>query len=177
MPLQIMMAPILMEAKATPCHQEFVQYLTEWSLHIQRSIQKSSATPAPVPHPAGINLESKQENPSGSKPKASDPNFPETHPTPRTDPPITPSKPPVTPTKPEAMPSKIPDPTPMKPEATPSKILDASLRPRAMPKKCTLMPQKAIPGSSGDSAKDILDRVTAKYGSGMSPQYLNDWCS
>ena len=35
------------------------------------------------------------------------------------------------------------------------------------------MPQKAIPGGSGDSAKDILDRVTVKYGSGMSPQYSN----
>ena len=34
-PLQILMAPILMEAAATPCHLEFVQYLTEWSLHVQ----------------------------------------------------------------------------------------------------------------------------------------------
>ena len=34
-PLQIMMAPILMEVAATPCHLEFVQYLTEWSLHVQ----------------------------------------------------------------------------------------------------------------------------------------------
>ena len=28
-PLQILMVPILMEATATPCHLEFVQYLTE----------------------------------------------------------------------------------------------------------------------------------------------------
>ena len=34
-PLQILMVPILMEAAAMPCHLEFVQYLTEWSLHIQ----------------------------------------------------------------------------------------------------------------------------------------------
>ena len=34
-PLQIMMVLILMEAIATPCHLEFVQYLTEWSLHVQ----------------------------------------------------------------------------------------------------------------------------------------------
>ena len=126
-----------------------------------------------MPCPAGINLESEQENPSSFRPKASDPESPETRPTPHTDPPVTPSKPPVMPTKPEAMPSKIPDATPTKPEATPSKILDASLKPPAMPKKCTLTPQKAIPGGSGDSAKDILDCITAKYGSGMSPQYSN----
>ena len=42
-----------------------------------------------------------------------------------------------------------------------------------MPRKCTLMPQKAVPGSSSDSAKDILDCVTARYGAGMSPQYSN----
>ena len=83
------------------------------------------------------------------------------------------SKPPVMPTKPETMPSKTPGVTPTKPEATPSKTLDASLRPPAMPKKCTLMPQKAIPGGSGNSAKDIMDHVTAKYGSSMSPQYSN----
>ena len=35
------------------------------------------------------------------------------------------------------------------------------------------MPQKAIPGGSGNSAKDILDCVNVKYGSGMSPQYSN----
>ena len=34
-PLQIFMAQILTEAAATLCHLEFVQYLTEWSLHIQ----------------------------------------------------------------------------------------------------------------------------------------------
>ena len=34
-PLQILMVPILMEATAMPCHLEFVQYLTEWSLYIQ----------------------------------------------------------------------------------------------------------------------------------------------
>ena len=84
-----------------------------------------------------------------------------------------PSKPPVTPTKPETMPLKTPGTTPMKPKATPSKTLDASLRPPAMPKKCTLMPQKAIPGGSSDSAKDIMDCVTVKYRSGMSPQYSN----
>ena len=42
-----------------------------------------------------------------------------------------------------------------------------------MPRKCTLMPQKAVSGSSGDSAKDILDRVTARYGASMSLQYSN----
>ena len=75
--------------------------------------------------------------------------------------------------KPKATPLKIPDATPMKPEVTPSKISDASLRPPATPKKCTLTPQKVIPGGSGDSTKDILDHVTMKYGSGMSPQYSN----
>ena len=157
-PLQIMMAPILTKAAATPCHLEFMQYQTERSLHIQRSVWKSYATPAPVSCPSGINLESEQENPGSSKPKTSDPDSPETHPTPHTDPPITPSKPPVMLRKPEAMPSKI---------------TDASLRPPAMPKKHTLMPQKVIPGVSSNSAKDILDHITAKYGSGMSPQYLN----
>ena len=56
-PLQILMALILMEAAATPCHLEFVQYLTEQSLHIQWSIHTSSAVPVPAPHPVGINLE------------------------------------------------------------------------------------------------------------------------
>ena len=79
----------------------------------------------------------------------------------------------TTPTKPKAMPSKIADATPTEPEVMPSKVSDASLRPPAMPKKCTLMPQKAIPGGSSNSAQDILDHVTAKYGSGMSPQYSN----
>ena len=55
----------------------------------------------------------------------------------------------------------------------PSTSLDPSLGPPSMPRKCTLMPQKAVPGSSGKSAKDILDRVTARYGAGMSPQYSN----
>ena len=126
-----------------------------------------------MPHPAGVNLESKQENPSSSKPKASDPDSPETCPIPHTDPPITPSKPLVMLTKPEATPSKIPDATPTKPEVMPSKISDASLRPPAMSKKRTLMPQKVIPGGSGNSVKDILDCITAKYGFGMSPQYSN----
>ena len=139
-PLQIMMALILTEATATPCHLEFVQYLTERSLHIQRSIWKSSNAPAPAPHPSGINLESKQENPGSSKPKASNPDSPETRPTPCANPPITPSKPPV---------------MPMKPEAMPSKISDASLRPPVTPKKCTLMPQKAIPSGSGNSTKHM----------------------
>ena len=35
------------------------------------------------------------------------------------------------------------------------------------------MPQMAISGGSGDSAKDIMNCVTTKYGSGMSPQYSN----
>ena len=83
------------------------------------------------------------------------------------------SKPLVMLTKPEAMPSKTPGATPMKLEAMLSKTLDASLRPLATPKKCTLMPQKAVPGGSGDSAKDIMDCVTMKYRSGMSPQYSN----
>ena len=77
------------------------------------------------------------------------------------------------PTKPETMPSKTPGATPTKPEAMPSKTLDASLRPQAMPKKRTLTPQKEIPGGFSDSAKDIMDHVTVKYGSGISPQYLN----
>ena len=42
-----------------------------------------------------------------------------------------------------------------------------------MPRKRTLTPQKAVSGSSGNSAKDILDHVTARYGAGMSPQYSN----
>ena len=182
-PLQILMAPILMEAAATPCHLEFVQYLTKQSLHIQRSIQVSNIEPAPVPAPCpvGVNLESEQENPSSSRSKTSDPDSPETHPTPHSNPPVTPSKPPVMPMKPEATPLKTPGVTPlktpgatsMKPPAMPSTSSDPSLRPPAMPKKCALTPQKAIPGGSGDSAKDILDCVNVKYGSGMSPQYLN----
>ena len=172
-PLQILMALILMEAAATPCHLEFVQYLTQWSLCVQQSIQVSHTTPAPAPHPAGVNLKSEQENPSRSRPKTSDPDSPETHPAPRSNPPVMPSKPPVMPTKPETMPLKTPGATPTKPPAMPPMSLDPSLRPPAMPKKCTLMPQKAIPGGSGNSAKDILDCVTAKYKAGMSPQYLN----
>ena len=183
-PLQILMAPILMEATATPCHLEFVQYLTEQSLHVQQSIRVSNTAPAPVPvpHPVDINLDSEQENPSSSKPKTSDPDSPKTHPTPHSNPPVTPSKPLVMPTKPEvptplkepdAMPSKTPGATPTKPPVTPLTSLDPSLRPPAMPKKHVLMPQKAIPGGSGNSAKDILDRVTAKYRAGMSPQYSN----
>ena len=170
-PLQILMVPILTEAAAMPCHLEFVQYLTDWSLHVQRSIQVSNTTPAPCL--AGINLKSEQENPSSSRPKTSDPDSPETHPTPRSNPPVMLSKPPEMPTKPETTPSKTPGATPMKPKATPLKTSDASLRPPAMPKKCALMPQKAIPGGSSNSAKDILDRVTAKYGSGISSQYSN----
>ena len=137
--------------------------------------------------PSGCHLESEQENPSSSRPKTSDPDSPETHPTPRTLSPITLSKPPMMPMKPEEMPSKMPDATPkkpeatptkpeatpMKPETTPSKASDDSLKPPAMPRKCTLTPQKAIPGSSGDSTKDILDCIATKYGSGMSPQYSN----
>ena len=174
-PLQILMVPILMEAAATPCHLEFVQYLTERSLHIQQSIQVSNATPAPAPVPCsvGVDLKSEQENPSSSRPKTSDPDSPEIHPTPHSKPPVMPSKPPMMPTKPETMLSKTPGATPTKPEATPLKTLDASLRPPATPKKCNLMPQKAIPCGSGNSAKDIMDRVTAKYRSGMSPQYSN----
>ena len=172
-PLQILMLLILMEATATQHHLEFVQYLTEWSLHVQRSIRQSHATPALAPCPVGVNLESEQENPSSFRPKTSDPDSPETHPTPRSNPPVTPSKHLVTLMKPEAMPSKTPGATPMKPEAMPLKTSDASLRPPAMPKKCTLTPQKAIPGGSSNSAEDILDRVTVKYGSGMSPQYSN----
>ena len=126
-----------------------------------------------MPHLSGVNRESEQENAGSCKPKASDPDSRETRPTPCANPPITLFKPPAMPTKPKAMLLKIPDATPTKPEVMPSKISDASLRPPAMPKKCTLMPQKAIPGGSSDSAKDILDRITAKYGSGMSPQYSN----
>ena len=153
------------------CHLEFVQYLTEQSLHVQQFIWVSNAMPAP--HPAGINLKSEQENPSSSRPKTSDPDSPETRPTPRSNPLVMLSKPPVMLTKPEAMPSKTPGATPTKPQATPSKTSDASLRPPATPKKCTLMPQKVIPGGFGNSAKDILDCVTTKYRSGMSPRYSN----
>ena len=184
-PLQILMAPILMEAAATPCHLEFVQYLTKWSLHVQQSIWVSNTVPAPAPtpapHPVGVNLESEQENPGSSRPKTSDPDSPETHPAPCSISPDTPSKPPVMPMKPGAMPSKTPNTMPSKtPGATltklpamPSASLDPSLRPPAMPRKCTLMPQKAVPGSSSNSAKDILDHVTARYRAGMSPQYSN----
>ena len=97
-PLWILMVPILMEAAAMPCHLEFVQYLTEWSLHVQQSIRVSNAAPAPVPTPApcpvGINLESEQENPSSSRSKTSDPDSLETHPAPHSISPDTPSKPP-----------------------------------------------------------------------------------
>ena len=187
-PLQILMALILMEAAAMPCHLEFVQYLTKWSLHVQWSIQVSNTTPAPVPapapHPAGINLKLEQENPGSSRPKTSDPDSLEIcpdHPAPCSDSPATPSKPPVMPMKPDAMPSKTPGTTPLKtPGATPMKppvmlsmSSDPSLRPPAMLKKHALMPQKAIPSGSGDSAKDILDCVTTRYGAGMSPQYSN----
>ena len=96
-PLQILMVPILTEATATLRHLEFVQYLTEWSLHVQRSVWQSHTTPAPVPCPAGVNLESEQENASSSRPKTSDPDSPETSPTPHSNPPVTLSKPPVTP--------------------------------------------------------------------------------
>ena len=184
-PLQILMAPILMEAAAMSCHLEFVQYLTEQSLHVQQSILVSNTAPAPapapVPCPAGVKLEFEQENPSSSRPKTSDPDSPETHPAPCSDSPVTPSKPPMTPTKPETMlsktpgatPSKAPGATPTKPPVMPSTSSDPFLRPPAKPKKHALMPQKAIPGGSSDSAKDILDRVTTKYGAGMSPQYSN----
>ena len=187
-PLQILMVPILMEATAMPCHLEFVQYLTKWPLHVQQSIWVSNTTPAPVPapapHPVGVNLESLQENPGSSRPKTSDPDSPEIcpdRPAPHSDSPDTPSKPPVTLTKPDAMPSKTPNATPSKtsgatptkPPVMPSTSLDPSLGPLAMPRKCTLMPQKAVPSGSGNSAKDILDRVTARYGAGMSPQYSN----
>ena len=192
-PMQILMVPILMEAVAKPCHLEFVQYLTEQSLYVQQSIQVSNTIPAPAPtpapHPAGINLESEQENPGSSRPKTSDPNSPEICPAPFSVSPDAPSKPPVMPMKPDTMPLKTPSAvpsktpsatpskttgaTPTKPPAMPSASLDPSLGPPAMPRKCTLMPQKAVPGSSSDSAKDILDCVTARYGAGMSPQYSN----
>ena len=136
---------------------------------------------APAPHPAGVNLESEQENPGSSRPKTSDPDSPETRPAPRSNSPATPSKPLATPMKPGATPlktpgttpSKIPGATPMKPPAMLSTSSDPSLGLPAMPRKHTLMPQKAIPGGSSDSAKDILDCVTARYGAGMSPQYSN----
>ena len=200
-PLQILMAPILMEPVATPCHLEFVQYLTKQSLHVQWSILVSNTAPAPAPAPApcpvGVNLESEQENPGSSRPKPSDSDSPETRPAPHCISPDTTSKPPVmlmkpgttpsktpsatpsktpsaTPSKtPSATPFKTPGATPTKPPAMPSTSWDPSLGPPAMPRKCTLMPQKAVPGSSGNSAKDILDCVTARYGAGMSPQYLN----
>ena len=120
-PLQILMALILMEAAATLCHLEFVQYLTEWSLHVQRSSWVSNTTPRPVPapHPVGVNLESEQENPSSSRPKTSDPDSPETCPTPHSNPPVMPSKPLVMPTKPETMLSKTPGATPTRKHQNP----------------------------------------------------------
>ena len=33
-PLQIMMAPMFMDVVAVPSHLEFVQYFTQWSLHV-----------------------------------------------------------------------------------------------------------------------------------------------
>ena len=160
---------------------------------MQQFIRMSHVTPppalAPASHPAGVTLESEQENPGSSRPKASDPDSPETHPTPRSTSPDAPSKPLMTPTKPGAMepktpsgtpsktpvatPSKTPSAMPTKPPATPLTSSDPPLGPPAMPRKHTLTPQKAVSGSSGDSAKDILDRVTARYGAGMSPQYSN----
>ena len=192
-PLQILMALILTEAAATPCHLEFVQYLTDQSLHVQWSIQMShiapAPAPAPAPHPVGITLESEQENPGSSRPKISDPNSLETHPAPHSTSPDAPSKSLVTLMKPGATPSKTPSRTPSKtpfvtpsktPSATPAKppatlsmSSDPSLEPPAMPMKRTLMPQKAVSGGSSDSAKDILDRVAARYRAGMSPQYSN----
>ena len=145
--------------------------------------------PAPAPHPAGITLESEQENPGSSRPKASNPDSPETRPAPHSTSPDAPSKPTVTLMKPGAMLSKTPSGTPFKtPVATPSKTpsatlvkppamlsmsSDPSLGPPTMPRKCTLMPQKAVSGGSGNSAKDILDRVATRYRAGMSPQYSN----
>ena len=162
-PLQIMMALILTEAASTPCHLEFMEYSTEQSLHVQWSIRRPSATP--VHRPAGINLESEQENPGNSRPKASDPDSPEMRPASRIDLPITPSNPPETPLKAEAM--------PLEAEVMPSKALDMPLKPLATPRKCILMPQKVVPSGSSNSAKDIMDRIKAKYGAGMSPQYWN----
>ena len=184
-PLQILMAPTLMEATATPCHLEFVQYLTEQSLHMQWSIWMSRIAPTPVPAPvpcsAGVTLKSEQENPGSSRPKASNPDSQETHPAPRSISPDAPPIPPVMPMKPGAMPLKTPSRTPSKtPVATPTKppvmlstSSDPSHGPPAMPRKCTLTPQKAASGGSGDSARDILDHVAARYRAGMSPQYLN----
>ena len=153
--LQIMMAPVLTEVAATPSHLEFVEYLTEQSLHMQQSVWRPSTTPAP--QPLGINLESEQENASNTKPKTSDPDSPMTQPAPHIEEPLTPSKPPETSTKPQAMLSK--------PQAMPSK-------PQAMPLKHPMMPKKTTPESSS-STKDIMDYITARYGAGMSPQYLN----
>ena len=118
-------------------------------------MQKSYAAPTPTICPSGINFKSEQENPGSSKPKASDPDSPESCPA-HAEPPVMPSKPP-------AMLRKS--------EVTPSKSSDASLGPPTVPKKRTLTPQKTTPGGSGGRAKDILDCITAKYESGMSPQY------
>ena len=52
-----------------------------------------------------------------------------------------------------------------------SKSSDASLGPPSAPRKHTLMSQKVTPSGSGCCAKDILDRLTMKYESGMSLQY------
>ena len=177
MPLQIMMAPMLTEVASTPCHLEFMEYLREQSLHMQLSIKRPSTTPASCP--AGINLKSEQENPGSSRPKTNDPDSPEICPASRTDLPITPSKPPEKLLKAEVMPSKA-EATPLKAEvipseaeAMPSKVLESPMKLPAMPRKCILMPQKVVPSRSGDSAKDIMDRIQAKYGASMSPQYLN----
>ena len=192
-PLQILMALILMETTAMPCHLEFVHYLTERSLHVQWSIQMSCIAPAPAPvptpHPVGVTFESEQENPGSSRPKASDPDSPETCPAPRSTSQNTPSKPPVmlmkpgatlsktpsgTPSKtPVVTPSKTPSATPTKPPVTPSTSSDPFLGPPAMPRKHTLTPQKAVSGGFSDSTKDILDHIATRYGTGLSPQYLN----
>ena len=88
---------------------------------------------------------------------------------------VMPSKTPCgTPSKtPGVTPSKDPGSMPTKPPSMPSTSSEPSLGPPAMPRKHALMPQKAVSDGLSDSAKDILDCVTTKYGVGMSPQYSN----
>ena len=154
-PLQIMMAPVLTETSGTPWHLEFVEYLTEQSLDLQQSVQRPSTTLAS--QPSGVNLESEQENASSSKPKASYLDSPMTQPAPHAEEPLTPPKPPE---------------MPMKPKVTPLKPQEMLLKPQTTALKCPMTPKKMTPESSG-SAKDIMDHIAAKYGTGMSQQYSN----
>ena len=80
-----------------------------------------------------------------------------TKPAPHAEEPLTPPKPPE---------------MPMKPKVTPLKPQEMLLKPQRTALKCPMTPKKMTPESSG-SAKDIMDHIAAKYGTGMSQQYSN----